>query len=123
MNSIIVTVAGAVEFDTTIDFEATTGADLSNNLNDTFIIYNLGYANDGAAHAFHCWFQLPGGSPTQRLDIIDVASETGFTNAGCRIAVPRTANAAWQLRFTTTGKAATGSLVINVQLTPIEVPS
>lgn len=123
MTSILVTVAGAVDFNSTIDLEATVGVDLSARLNDTFIIYNIGYANDGAAHDFHCWLQFPGGGATERLDIINVTNETGFTNGGCRIPVPRTSTAAWDLRFTTTGKAATGTLVVNVQLTPIETGS
>jgi hypothetical protein len=123
MTSLIATVAGAVDFNTTIDFEAAVFVDLSARMNDTFVIYNIGYANDGAAHAFHCWLQLPGGAATERLDIINEANETGFSDLGCRIPVPRTAAAAWQLRFTTTGKAAAGTFVVNVQLVPIEIPT
>jgi hypothetical protein len=123
MTSLIATVAGAVQFNTTIDFEAQVGIDLSARMNDTFIIYNIGYANDGAAHDFHCWLQFPGGAATERLDIINETAETGFGDLGCRIPVPRTATAAWELRFTTVGKAATGTLVVNVQLVPIELPS
>lgn len=124
MDTIVTTVAGAAEFNISIDLEATTGANLpEGGLDTTFIIYNIAYSNDGAAHDFHAWLQLPAGAATERIDIIDVTGETGFDQAGCRIPVPRTATAPWTLNFTTTGKAAAGSFIVSTQMASVELPT
>lgn len=123
MDTIVTTVAGAGEFNLSLDLEVATGASLPGGLDTTFIIYNISYANDGAAHAFHAWLLLPAGAATERIDIIDVTGETGFAQAGCRIPVPRTTTAPWTLRFTTTGKVADGSLVVSTQMASVELPT
>jgi hypothetical protein len=123
VDTLTTTVAGAAQFNLSIDLEAAAAGDLPDGLDETFIIYNIGYSNDGAAHDFQAWVALPGGVATQRLDIIDVEDETGFSKMGCRIPVPRTATAPWTVRFTTTGKATDGTFVISVQKAPVENPS
>jgi hypothetical protein len=123
LDTITTTVTGATQFNVTLDLEAVASGDLPAGMDETFIIYNIAYSQDGVAHDFHCWLQLPGGAATQRIDIIDVTAETGFSKAGCRIPVPRTAVAPWQVRFTTVGKAADGSFIVSAQKASVETPT
>lgn len=123
MDTLETTVAGAVQFNLTIDLEAAGPGDLPAGMDETYILYNISYANDGAAHDFHCWLQNPAGAATQRIDVIDITNETGFSKAGCRIPVPRSATASWQVRFTTVGKAATGTFLVSAQKASVETPT
>ena len=124
MNTIQTVVGGAVQFDLTLDFEALVGAALPPGLDETYIIYNLAYTNDGAAHDFHAWLAWPLAAAPRRLDIIDVTNETGFSKLGCRIPVPTAVLIGpMNLRFVTAGKLTTGVLFVSVQKASVESPT
>lgn len=59
-----------------------------------------------------------GGDSTAILPIrmLLTTPETGFTNLGCRIPVPRGSTTAWQLKCITTGKTIKASLIASFEL-------
>lgn len=117
MDTITSLVAGAAQFALSLDLTALLGGLPATNLDQTYIIRNIGYENDGAAHAFQCSVAPDGAAATTRLDIINVTGETGFEKMGCRILIPRRVTPApviWLLTFVTVGKAATGTFTLSV---------
>ncbi len=123
MDTLTTTVAGAGQFALSLDLETLIG-DLPTNFDQTYLIYNVSYTNDGAAHDFDCHLFAIGSDATRRIGIIDTvkagSTETGFDKAGCRIPIPRDATALWRVIFTTSGKVADGTFVISVGKASVE---
>jgi hypothetical protein len=122
MDTLTSLVAGAAQFAIAWDLTALLGGLSATALDQTYLIRNVGYENDGAAHDFHCWLAPQGGAATTRLDIINVTGETGFEKMGCRIPIPRqtTSPFVWLVNFTTVGKAAAGTFILSVTKGTVE---
>lgn len=134
MLTIIQTVAGAGQFDGAlfisglVDFTDAAFPQLQGP-DQIYIVDSVSLRGDGSTTitSIECYLVVNAAetTPTARMDIVELANETGFSNIGCHIPVPRnqfsqgvgvsTADS-WVLKLITTGKTVNASFVVSFHI-------